>query len=185
MTSRVATGRVLSYRIQIDSLQNLHRRIQPHRLVGSPPGVESGLHRVSVDVIPAEPLGGLHLRRRSPGRVLQPFLGLTLAGHGLQVQRLHPQEVDRPSRVLLRGPTPHGARRYAYDVRWWEALLEGRSPSGQPDGCTPKARSPSGPGEPGTPKAIKELLGHASIATTQVYAHTSYRGLQEAAERLG
>lgn len=29
--------------------------------------------------------------------------------------------------------------------------------------------------------AIKELLGHASIATTQVYAHTSYRRLQEAA----
>jgi len=32
--------------------------------------------------------------------------------------------------------------------------------------------------------AVRELLGHASIATTQIYAHTSYRRLQGAAERV-
>lgn len=34
-------------------------------------------------------------------------------------------------------------------------------------------------------KGDKERLGHASLATTQIYAHPSYRRLQEAAEQLG
>ncbi|MCL6567547.1 MAG: hypothetical protein K6T35_01340, partial [Meiothermus silvanus] len=54
--------------------------------------------------------------------------------------------------IRERGHTPQGARRYAYDVRWWEAWLAGRSPTGTGCAGAPTGRSPSGPGEPGTPK---------------------------------
>lgn len=47
--------------------------------------------------------------------------------------------------IRERGHTPQGARRYRYDVRWWEAWLEGRSPTGPGEPGTPKGRSPTPP----------------------------------------